>query len=121
MFVNTASKFNQQSRGVNNFIEFDRVEGFLCKHQVEAIKAIRDHTRTNIALCVLPTGVGKSGIEVLSAYACEAKSVLVITPSKHISKQLFDSFCHKNDSFMLKRKIVLDVDEFDRNCRPSCK
>ena len=123
MFVNTKriSKFNHQSKAVDAFIESDTKRSSLWAHQVDAIKAIRDHTQTEIALCVLPTGAGKSGIAVLSAYACDAECVLVITPSKHISEQMFDSFCHKTDSFMLKKKVVLNIDEFERNCRPSCK
>jgi len=68
----------------------------------------------------LPTGSGKSGIAVLSAYACRAKRVLIITPSKHISKQMYDAFYDDSgQSFLVKRSVVT-LDNFIVNVRPSC-
>ena len=119
----TQSKFNNQSA---NMIEFLRNHnGLIWEHQAEATIKIREHLilskKNNIALCVLPTGAGKSGIAVLSAYACNAKRVLIITPSKHISKQMFNSFCDRNgESFLVKRNVVKHNESFIRDCLPSC-
>ena len=122
----TQSKFQIQSRNLNNLLEsdFERIikkTTLLWEHQADAALRIRDHLKRNkIALCVLPTGAGKSGIAVLSAYACSARRVLVITPSKHISKQMLNSFCDTNgESFLVKREIVKQ-EEFFNDCRPSC-
>jgi len=54
----------------------------------------------------------------MSAYACNARRVIVITPSKHISHQMF---CNKKgESFLVKRKIVKEQQTFIDECRPSC-
>jgi superfamily II DNA or RNA helicase len=56
----------------------------------------------------------------MSAYACNARRVIVITPSKHISHQMFEAFCNQKESFLVKRKIVTDEQTFIDDCRPSC-
>jgi superfamily II DNA or RNA helicase len=57
----------------------------------------------------------------MSAYACNARRVIVITPSKHISHQMFEAFCNKKgESFLVKRKIVKEQQTFIDECRPSC-
>jgi superfamily II DNA or RNA helicase len=44
-------------------------------------------------MAVLPTGSGKTGITVLSAYCCgKNKQVLVVTPSEIISRQQYNDF-----------------------------
>lgn len=65
-------------------------------HQKQALYQIKDyfersHT-SNIALVVLPTGSGKSGIAALAPYILSASKVLVITPSIVITKQLYQEF-----------------------------
>ena len=125
---NTPSKFQLQSQEFNKYLDkyFDKPNSLcLWPHQVEAIKSIRNHlndsSKPQIALCVLPTGAGKSGIAVMTAYACNARRVLVITPSKHISKQMLISFCDDDgQSFLVKRGIV-KKEAFNRCCRPDCK
>lgn len=85
----------------------------LYPHQIEAVFKARDHladlARTNmgtIALVVLPTGCGKSGIAVLASFVLNAKKVLVITPSITITKQLYDDFCDSEEMFLVKRGII---------------
>jgi superfamily II DNA or RNA helicase len=119
----TLSKFCEQSDQLNKFL--NEPQNLIWNHQVDATIRIRDHlsdrSKPNIALCVLPTGSGKSGIAVLSAYACKAERVLVITPSKHISKQMFNSFCDTNGAaFLVKRRIIKSLKDFERHCRPTC-
>lgn len=63
-----------------------------------------------IALVVLPTGCGKSGVAVLASYALNAARVLVITPSKIISKQIREAY----REFLFKRGII------DENGRQFC-
>ena len=97
--VEAPSRFELQSDSMNRFLNAPPPSD-IWQHQIEATKKIRDHLKNrkkpNIGLCVLPTGSGKSGIAVLAAYACNAKRVLIITPSKHISNQMFKSFCNEN-------------------------
>ena len=123
MIVNEIeTKFFAQSKAMVKFL--GDTKGLVWDHQAEATKCIREHfndaTKPRIALCVLPTGSGKSGIAVLSAYACGAERVLIITPSKHISKQMYDSFYDdKGQSFLVKRSVVT-LDNFIKKVRPSC-
>ena len=59
----------------------------LYQHQIEAVIAARlrlDDPHQPIALVVLPTGCGKTGVAVLAAYALNVTRVLVITPSVKI-------------------------------------
>ena len=54
---------------------------------------MEDPTKSNIALVVLPTGCGKTGVAVLSAFVLNAKRVLVVTPSAKVSDQILEAFC----------------------------
>ena len=74
------SVFNTNSENMVDFLEGERrkVERgekiLLYPHQVEAVLAVRDYLanpqkKSNIALVVLPTGCGKTGVAVLSSYA----------------------------------------------------
>ncbi len=76
-------------------------------HQIEAVKAVKQELEQqsegegilqNVSLVVLPTGTGKTGVGVLAAYACNARKVLVITPSATISKQQLTQFKFVRDS-----------------------
>jgi len=84
------------------------------QHQIEAARRISNHfqdkNNPRTALCVLPTGAGKSGIAVLSAYACNANRVLIITPSEEISNQLHNDFCNIRGSFLVRTGIACSED-----------
>ena len=79
----------------------------LYRHQIEAVLRVRKYFQfdlvvnpsgSNIALVVIPTGCGKTGVAVLASYALNASRVLVITPSVIISKQVdvaYDDFLYK--------------------------
>lgn len=84
-------------------------------HQVEAvlkvhkyfnsdpnIRAAVNPNSSNVALIVLPTGCGKSGVAVLASYILRASRALVITPSFIISKQIDDDY--KN--FLVGREVI---------------
>jgi superfamily II DNA or RNA helicase len=66
------------------------------QHQKDALVAIKDYFQVdhqpNIAIVVLPTGSGKSGIASLAPYVLNSRRVLVIIPSIVISKKLFNEF-----------------------------
>ena len=73
----------------------------LRSHQVEAVLKVHEYFypqnnhqkgRNGIALVVLPTGCGKTGVAVLASYALNASRVLVITPSSIISTQIYEAF-----------------------------
>jgi superfamily II DNA or RNA helicase len=117
------SCFTANSENLNKFIN-SYISKAIWEHQIKAVKDIREYfanpANYRIGICVLPTGAGKSGIAVMSTYACSAKRVLVITPSKHISKQMFINFCGENSqSYFVRRKIVSEQN-FEA-LRPICK
>ncbi len=95
-------------------------------HQKDATLWVKDYldddntNPENIALVVLPTGCGKTGVAVLSAYALSASRVLVVTPSLIISTQIYDAFCgsaeREKKMFLSHRKIIQDDQE--RECKP---
>ena len=68
----------------------------LYEHQAKAVLKLEKelgNEDSGISLAVLPTGTGKSGVALLSAYCCgDNKKVLVVTPSETISKQLYRDF-----------------------------
>lgn len=65
-------------------------------HQRDALRALHAHfmrpDNPNIALVVLPTGAGKSLVAVLAPYVLNCARVLVITPSRIITRQLEGAF-----------------------------
>ena len=77
------------------------------------------HSEPGIALVVLPTGCGKTGVAVLAAYALSAKRVLVVTPSVKISEQIYEAFCGsaRKPMFLLERGIIKP--EQVENCKPT--
>ena len=107
------SVFNTQSEVINKFLsEPDSItEQCIWQHQKEAVNQARRHfiesgnDEIGISLIVLPTGCGKTGVAVLSAYALNAHRVLVITPSLKISSQMYDAFCHRDKNFLMTRGI----------------
>ena len=100
------SVFNTQGNSVVKFIEDEyqkhqngeRIS--LYSHQIEAVLKLREYfdyqkhhpNSSSIALVVLPTGCGKTGVAVLASYALNASRVLVITPSIIISKQIHKAY-----------------------------
>lgn len=48
--------------------------------------------KPNIALVVLPTGSGKTGIAVLAPFVLNSTRVLVITPSVKLTEQISNNF-----------------------------
>lgn len=93
--VTTQSLFNNCHVPLNAFINDDVLtrKTHLYRHQVEAVRAIRNHFLTKrTALLVLPTGTGKTGVAVLAPYICNTARVLVITPSPGISVQISENF-----------------------------
>ncbi len=81
-------------------------------HQLKALQKL--HARwvienQRIALVVCPTGCGKSGIAILSAYMLGSQNVLVITPSMDLSQQFHQSFCgayqDPSKAFVIARNV----------------
>ena len=79
--------------------------------EVEAVLRLREYfdpevqngpNASNIALVVLPTGCGKTGVAVLASYALDASCVLVITPSIIISKQIDEAF----EKFLIDHEVI---------------
>ena len=113
------SPFNTQSQDVLTFLQGQKVDnqGFLHQSQIEAVLSAKaqldDPSKPSIALVVLPTGCGKTGVAVLAAYALNATRVLVITPSTKISKQVHEAFCGIRKCFLTKRGIIPERKELD--------
>ena len=107
------SVFNQNSRNLTKFLRKQQGANndYLYSHQIDAVLSVKDQLEdpwnSNIALVVLPTGCGKTGV-VLAAYVLNASRVLVITPSVKISQQIYEAFCGTEERrcFLLERKIV---------------
>ena len=85
----------------------------LYHHQVEAVLKLHDYfdpqnnrpNSSNIALVVLPTGCGKTGVAVLASYALNASRVLVITPSIIISRQIHEAY----GKFLIEHGVIPDT------------
>ena len=103
------SVFNIQSRKIADFVHGESANKYIYPHQIEALCATENHfsdnTKPNIALVVLPTGCGKTGVAVLAPYLLNASRVLVITPSLKISQQIHEEFCGER-MFLLQRGII---------------
>ena len=116
------SVFNTQSRVIADFVHGPSANKHIHTHQIEALSAIENHfgddKRSNIALVVLPTGCGKTGIAVLVPYLLNASRVLVITPSLKISQQIHEEFCGER-MFLLQRGIISAEHNIILKFRPS--
>ena len=85
----------------------------LYPHQVETVLKLHDYfdpqnnrpNSSNIALVVLPTGCGKTGVAVLASYALNASRVLVITPSIIISRQIHEAY----GKFLIEHGVIPDT------------
>ena len=126
------SKFNLQHAGVLDYLRqyesylttvVDRSdETELYSHQVKAVLRLYEYFNCSgtifrstvnpqnslVALVVLPTGCGKTGVAVLASYVLNASRVLVITPSLIISKQVDEAY----DNFLVKRGIIPEQDRY---------
>ena len=111
MSVHQAPKscFQKYSSDVKNFLSTQEASTSLYKHQIEAVNKILayfDSNNNGYTIVELPTGCGKTGVAVISAYVLEAKRVLVVTPSVNIMQQMKDAFCSHTKSFFRQQKII---------------
>ena len=115
---NLESVFNIQHDPTLKFLQRKDANNFVHQHQIEALQALHKHfndaDRPRIALVVLPTGCGKTGVAVLAPYVLNTTRVLVITPSLVISQQIFEAFCGEN-MFLIQRKII-QPDDHEHFC-----
>lgn len=108
------SVFQIQHHNVCKFLAKREAERMLRPPQIKAIQCLRKKlmcdaaNEPEIALVVLPTGCGKTGVAVLAPYILNAAQVLIITPSKTISKQIWYEFCGGPKSFFCKSKILTE-------------
>ena len=119
------SVFNTQSASMVTFLEDQHrknqrgEETSLYPHQVEAVLRLRQYFQQqdnpNIALVVLPTGCGKTGVAVLASYALSASRVLVITPSIIISRQIHEAY----GKFLIKYEVISDTPENRQHVIPT--
>ena len=122
--------FNIQHNSMVRFLDGQRSklqrgeELFLYPHQIEAVQKLREYfspqaqsdvNASNVALVVLPTGCGKTGVAVLASYALNASRVLVITPSIIISKQIAAAY----GNFLIERGVVPNTPESAQRALPT--
>ena len=80
----------------------------LYKPQIDALLSIGTSCHPGkIALVVLPTGCGKTGVAALAPYVLGVRNALVLAPSVIIAHQVHEAFCGagEHSSFYEKRKI----------------
>ncbi|KAL6040815.1 Helicase ATP-binding domain-containing protein [Balamuthia mandrillaris] len=125
MQVNAArpqSVFNTQSNPCRDYIRGNCPE--LYPHQKEALLALYQHFNNEapnrIALLVLPTGCGKTGIAALAPYVLNCTRVLVIAPSVIVANQLEANFCDPDAAFVVQRGIF-DRQTFNTFWKPAAK
>ena len=120
------SCFNVQNQAMLDFLGIrENAVRYLYAHQIDAVIRVRKQflnakpdsnpsDELNTALVVLPTGCGKTGVAVLSAYALNASRVLVITPSVKISQQIHEAFqgshCKQRPCFLRERGIITEAE-----------
>ena len=127
------SVFNTRSTDMVDFLEGEyrrckegeKQISSLYPHQVEAVLKLREYfdsfdpqnnpNSSNIALVVLPTGCGKTGVAVLASYALNARRVLVITPSIIISRQIDKAY----EKFLIDHGIIRDTPEDTQDTLPT--
>ena len=101
------------------FLDFIEGDASKCihPHQQEALLAIKrqldDIDQPNIALVVLPTGCGKTGVAVLAPYVLGSQRVLVLTPSNAISEQIFKAFGgqESQDMFSCRERSLQKIEQ----------
>ena len=108
------SAFTLQHRFfMEEYFQHNNHDKCIYDHQHEALVAVKnqldDVEQPNIALVVLPTGCGKTGVAVLAPYVLDSRRVLILTPSNTISEQIFEAFGggrDDEDMFLVQRGIV---------------
>ena len=119
------SVFNIQHNVILECIQGPNWNNYIYAHQREALLAVKnqldDGEQPNIALVVLPTGCGKTGVAVLAPYVLDSRRVLILTPSKAISGQIYQAFCSRNEEniFLVQRDMVRREDA--HNIRPRAR
>lgn len=109
------SVFQIQHNNVCRFLKKKDADKMLRPPQIQAVQCLQKKLmydaakEPEIALVVLPTGCGKTGVAVLAPYVLNATQVLIITPSKTISKQIWYEFCGGPKSFFCKSKILTEA------------
>jgi len=85
---------------------------------LDAAGSVIDEANRRIALVVLPTGCGKTGVAVLASYVSNASRVLVITPSVIISKQVRKAY----REFLIDRGVIKpeNIKKARLNMLPDC-
>jgi superfamily II DNA or RNA helicase len=83
----------------------------LHENQKRCLLKLHEHQKSyKTSLIVLPTGTGKSIIAALSPFVLGVKSVLFITPSKQITKQMHNVFTSR---ILSNLRIIADVRSMD--------
>ena len=119
----TQSVFNLQHQKFREFIESEESSDCIYAHQREALLAVKnqldDVEQPNIALVVLPTGCGKTGVAVLAPYVLDSRRVLILTPSNTISEQIFEAFGGgKDENMFLVQRGIINISRVD-DVRPN--
>ena len=124
------SIFNTRSTDMVDFLESEyrrneegtKLISSLYPHQIEAALKLREYfdpqknpSGSNIALVVLPTGCGKTGVAVLASYVLSASRVLVITPSIIISRQIDKAY----GRFLIDHGVISDTPEDAQDTLPT--
>ena len=110
--ISEQSVFNLQCHSFLKFIQSQDCTNYIHRHQLEALLAVKNQLdeegQPNIALVVLPTGCGKTGVAVLAPYVLNSRRVLVLTPSKTISEQIYQAFRGRDEEsmFLVQRGII---------------
>ena len=78
------SVFIVQSKGVNEFLRFppEKTKGLVYDHQKAAVleaQKMLSRSEPDMALVVLPTGCGKTGVAVLIVISSNIKNLYVLT------------------------------------------
>jgi DNA repair protein RadD len=103
-------------------LENDQFNGCINDPQKRSLQALLNFNFTldqansqKIALIVLPTGTGKSGVASLAPYVLEAKRVLILTPSSIITNQLFSDLCGFMGETFYERRGIIASNQIDRD------
>ncbi|WP_145855378.1 DEAD/DEAH box helicase [Pedobacter suwonensis] len=92
------SYFSKQYEKLSYPISENGSKGFR-NAQIGALHSISGHFTLHDkepAIVVMPTGTGKTGVLMASAFALRAKRVLIITPSKLVREQIANGFASLN-------------------------
>jgi superfamily II DNA or RNA helicase len=117
-------KYHNKFQFQSSFVLESLKENNLYEHQRDALLKIKNYfssTREKYGLVVLPTGSGKSGIIALTPYILEVRKVLILTPSIHITRQIYSDMCANKDKTFYERIGIIDSDETIDFCEDGVK